>query len=591
MSMDPSAAGSIGQLTHPRAGFTAERRVVFALRRAADAIMSVVIDERLDIGRAALREGRWEDAREAFEALIAERDTPEALDGLGEAMWWLCDARSSVRYRERAFVGYRHEGNAARACRTAVDLSITYLVNLGNDAAARGWLARAERVMENTDANPLQGWLWLMRGYLGGDSEPLELLRRAVEFARRTADIDLELVALSDLGYALVLAGNADEGMTMLDEAMAATLGGEYTRLDTVVYTSCNMLAACSVVGDLQRASQWCRVADDFMRDYSCPFLFARCRVHYGSVLLAKGHWQRAEDELQAALQMSEDAGPGLKEEALARLADLRFRQGRLEEAEAFVAASDDPTTAAVSAAAVRLARGEARAAATILERRLKAIGDGHAEATPTLAMLVDAYIESGDLDAADETAGRVEAIARAQRGDQAGALSRVAHAKVLLARESPDDAIDQFERALEVFSRLDLPLETARVRLDLARAYVERAPELAVTETTKALSTFEHLGATTDVDAAFSLLRSLGARARTGPKDVGVLTNREREVLRLVGLGLSNPEIAQRLFISRKTAAHHVSNLLAKLGLRNRAEAVAYETRTLSTREADLAE
>jgi DNA-binding CsgD family transcriptional regulator len=49
---------------------------------------------------------------------------------------------------------------------------------------------------------------------------------------------------------------------------------------------------------------------------------------------------------------------------------------------------------------------------------------------------------------------------------------------------------------------------------------------------------------------------------------------------LRLLGLGLSNPEIDQRLVISRKTAAHHVSSLLAKLGLRNRAGAIGYAAR-----------
>src|SRR5690606_17137160 len=157
----------------------------------------------------------------------------------------------------------------------------------------------------------LHGWALVTRAYRLADLARAEALtERAVALARSAGDVDLELVALSQLGLVRIGRGHVRDGFALVDEAVAASLAGECTSLDTVAYTCCDMLNACELAGDLDRAAQWCRVAADFSGTYGCPFLYAECRMSYGSVLTAKGRWEDAARELAVGLRLAEAAGP-----------------------------------------------------------------------------------------------------------------------------------------------------------------------------------------------------------------------------------------------------------------------------------------
>lgn len=96
-----------------------------------------------------------------------------------------------------------------------------------------------------------------------------------------------------------------------------------------------------------------------------------------------------------------------------------------------------------------------------------------------------------------------------------------------------------------------------------------------------KALEIFERLGAQPAAEALRQKLRAAGARIPRGPtqatkENPAGLTLRQMEVLALITEGLSNTDIATRLFISPKTVDHHVSAILDRLDAHTRTEASA---------------
>ena len=108
----------------------------------------------MEAGRSALARGAWLDAKSAFEGALAQKESPEALEGLGLSSWWLDHGDSVFDTRERAYALYRERGEHASAARLAVWLAWDYAAFRGETAVASGWLQRARRLLEGEPEGP-----------------------------------------------------------------------------------------------------------------------------------------------------------------------------------------------------------------------------------------------------------------------------------------------------------------------------------------------------------------------------------------------------------------------------------------------------
>ncbi|HYZ69834.1 MAG TPA: LuxR C-terminal-related transcriptional regulator [Mycobacterium sp.] len=234
-----------------------------------------------------------------------------------------------------------------------------------------------------------------------------------------------------------------------------------------------------------------------------------------------------------------------------------------------------------ISVALIRARRGEQPVAALLDEARRAADPDDLARLGVVWAARAEAAWLAGD----DETARAEAQTGLAVAPEHAdpwlvGHLRRWAHFAGGPSNDAPTvdtvtpyrfEVSGDWQAAVAEWTRLGCPYDAAVAQLGGDVAAVEAA-----------LDTFRGLGARAAARRAQQRLAELrgrnpDARRKATIADPYGLTERERDVLKLLAAGHSDVEIAAALFISRKTANNHVGSILAKLGVRNRTQAAAY--------------
>ena len=157
----------------------------------------------------------WAAARDSFaEALEADPGDPEALDGLGQALWWLGDRDAGIDRRRQAYAAYRRRGDARNAGGLA-DVSRGRAPDRrpGRRPRRAGWHGRGACSPSEGTVSETAGW---RSRRPSAPTDPAAAERHAREALRGGAgagDPDVECMALAQVGRALVRQGRVEEGV------------------------------------------------------------------------------------------------------------------------------------------------------------------------------------------------------------------------------------------------------------------------------------------------------------------------------------------------------------------------------------------
>jgi class 3 adenylate cyclase len=482
--------------------------------------VSQVADHGVEAARGALERHAWQEAYDILSESDRTGSLPaEGLYLLAWAAYWTAHPDETVEALERAYGAYLKEGDRASAAMMAFRVAEQYGMRTALPSA-QGWAARAERLAEEDPHWPVHGWLHWMRGLMAWYQADFEgataCYDRALEFASRTGDRNLAGMSLHDKGHALCLMGRVAEGMTLLDEAMAAVVGGELDPAGAG-YVYCGMIGICSKLGDYRRAAEWTEATLRWCERQSVPAFPGVCRVHKAELLRLRGSLTRAEEEALMACEelprfnFFSGLGPANYE-----IGEVRRRVGDFRGAEeAYARAHEFGYDPQPGLSLLRLAQGKVEAAAAGIRQARVEVSGNHCLQVRVLSAQAAIAEAAGDLETAASAADELESIVGEYEAMSLHAIAAGVRGAVRLAQGDGVGAIPHLQRARQAWQEIEAPYEVAEARLLLARAHRQTGDDdAALMEARAARTAFERLGARPAAEKAGELLGELTVTA-----------------------------------------------------------------------------
>jgi class 3 adenylate cyclase len=477
---------------------------------------------------AALAQAAEAMARQAWDEayqLLSGADRSGGLDV--DTLPVLADAAYLAGHPERALDAWERvhaanvkSGDMAAAAASAVRVAF-FLVDAGLMRPLRGWLRRAEQLLEGQAQSAVNGEVAMIRAFAslnsGALDEALEWSRRALDIATRFDDPQTKALARLAEGRTLIYTGHPAEGLAILDEVVTTATAGELNpMIGGLAY--CVSVCCWQALADYERAAEWTEAMQRWCDRHAVGSFHGRCRVHRAELLRLRGASREAEEEARGAREEMRVYARGELGWPTYEIGHIRLRLGDLAGAEeAFLEAHEFGWDPQPGLAMLRLAQGDIEGAARSIRQALEDPMESPSQElppntalrrAPRLAVQVEIAIAATDLDRARRAAEELAETAETFGTKALRAIAMTARGAVELAEGDPPSARRRYREAVRLWNELDAPYEAARARVGLAEAQRAAGDEDgAVLELRAARSILERLGARVDLQHVTRLL------------------------------------------------------------------------------------